>query len=128
MLSSASSAIPLASGKTASWFPPNAVAVKTSIVTNRCLLGIHERVVVFGRGRERFLYCARVRPAHEVHLRSGLVVRARCARAAERLLAHDRARWFVVDIEISGRVAQGRMGLVNRPAVVREHRAGERIR
>src|SRR5450755_1544874 len=108
MLISASSGIPLASGKTASWFPPNGTEVKTSSVTKRCLLGIHERVMVFGGGDERFLHRARVRPAHEVHLRSGLVVRARRARAAERLLSDDRARGLVVDIEISGGVAERR--------------------
>ena len=75
------------------------------------LLFAHERVLVVARRRERFLDRPRADPSHEVQLRAGLVVRARRARAAERLLADDRACGLVVDVEVAGGVAQRARGL-----------------
>ena len=49
---------------------------------------------------------ARRRPAHEVVRPARLVVRARRAAAAERLLADDGAGRLVVDVEVAGREAQ----------------------
>src|SRR5437660_1157590 len=45
------------------------------------------------------------RPADQIVPGAGLVVRTRPARSAERLLSHDRAGRFVVDVEIPGREA-----------------------
>src|SRR5690606_33417851 len=71
---------------------------------------------------------ARADPAHEVQLRTGLVVRARRARAAERLLTDDSARGLVVDVEVARGVAQRRRRLADRRTVAREDRARKRIR
>ena len=62
--------------------------------------------LIVARRRERLLDRPRAHPAHQVQLRAGLVVRARRARAAERLLADHRAGRLVVDVEVAGRVAQ----------------------
>src|SRR5512146_2892166 len=66
----------------------------------------HERIRVVERRRERLLDGARAHPAHEVQLRSRLVVRSRTARAAERLLPDDRAGGLVVHVEVARRVAE----------------------
>ena len=66
----------------------------------------HVWVAMIGRRCERLLDRARRRPAHQVPQRPGLVVRARGARAAERLLADDRAGRLVVDVEVAGREPQ----------------------
>ena len=68
--------------------------------------GPHERIAVVGRRHERLLDRARADPAQQVQLRAGLVVGARPAGAAERLLADDRAGRLVVDVEVAGGVAQ----------------------
>src|SRR5437762_7075080 len=92
----------------------------------RCsLLLRHEWISVIGGGRERLLDCARTHPAHEIQLRSRLVVRSGASRAAERLLADHRARRLVVDVEVSGGISQRECGLVHRTAIVREDRAGQ---
>src|SRR5579885_2298428 len=72
-------------------------------LVSRCLFFGHERIPVIRRRRERLLDRPRAHPAHEIALRSRLVVRARAARAAERLLPNHRARRLVVDVKVSGR-------------------------
>src|SRR5919204_3390086 len=67
---------------------------------------IHERIPVVPRRDERLLDRARADPADQVPHRPRLVVRARRARAAERLLADDRARRLVVHVEVAGGVAE----------------------
>src|SRR5262249_52296314 len=73
----------------------------------------HERIAPVPRGGEGLLDRARARPAHEVELGAGLVVRARGPRPPERLLAHHRPRRLVVDVEVAGGVAQGGGGLAH---------------
>ena len=51
------------------------------------LLARHDRISVVERRHERFLDDPRSHPARQIQLRSGLVVRARGARSAERLLS-----------------------------------------
>src|SRR4029450_6247540 len=82
---------------------------------------------IVGRA-ERFLDRARVYPANEVELRPGLVIGARRARPAERLLADDRTRRLVVDVVVAGRIAQCGAGLAERSPIAREDSAGQRIR
>ena len=89
---------------------------------------LHVRIAVVGRRRERLLDRARRDPADEVPQRARLVVGARRARAAERLLPDDGAGRLVVDVEVAGRVAQARARLVDRRALARPDRAGERVR
>ena len=91
-------------------------------------LRLQERVAVVRRRHERLLDRARRRPADEVPHRAGLVVRARGARAAERLLPDDRTGRLVVDVEVAGRVAQALPRRSTARAVAREDRAGERVR
>ena len=74
----------------------------------------HERIAVVPRRVEGLLDRPRADPAHQVQLRARLVVGARAARAAERLLADDRAGRLVVDVEVAGRVAQRRRRLDDR--------------
>ena len=66
----------------------------------------HVRVAVVGRRHERLLDRARRHPAHQVEDRAGLVVGAAGPRAAERLLADDRAGGLVVDVEVARREPQ----------------------
>src|SRR6266480_5997463 len=91
------------------------------------LLG-HERVPIVGRRRESFLDRAWTYPAHQIELRPGLVVGARPARSAERLLSNDRASWLVVDVEIPRRVAERQRCLANCLPVSAEHRARQCVR
>src|SRR5262245_21959531 len=91
-------------------------------------LRIHEGISVVGRRHVCLLDHTRARPADQVQERAGLVVRARRPRAAERLLADDRARRLVVDVEVAGRVDQGLRGGADRSAVAREHRSCEPVR
>src|SRR6188472_797150 len=65
--------------------------IRKSLPVAHLFLG-HEGVCVIRRRREGFLHRSRAYPPHEVHFRSGLVVGARGARAAKRLLPDDRAR------------------------------------
>ena len=88
----------------------------------------HVRVAVVRRRDERLLDRARRRPAQQVLRGAGLVVGARGAAAAERLLADDGAGRLVVDVEVAGGEAQplGRVG--DGGAVLGDDRAGERVR
>src|SRR5438105_6722133 len=91
------------------------------------LLLRHERIAIVARRREGFLHGALADPAHEVQLGSGLVVRARSTRAAERLLANNGAGGLVVDVEVASRVTQRAQRLPNTGAVAAEDRAGQRV-
>ena len=87
---------------------------------------LHVRVAVVGRRDERLLDRAGRRPAQQVQRRAGLVVGARGARPAERLLPDHRAGGLVVDVEVARRVAQPAAAAVqHRGAVVGDHRAGQ---
>src|SRR5215831_11014221 len=62
------------------------VAARRSPHAGRRSLFCHEWILVIERRRKRLLDRPRAHPAHEVQLRTCLVVRAGAARAAERLL------------------------------------------
>ena len=87
----------------------------------------HVRVVVVGGRDERLLDRPGRRPPQQVQRRTGLVVGARRAGTAERLLADDGAGGLVVDVEVARREAQPVLGLQHRVAIVGDHRAGQRI-
>src|ERR671934_1719911 len=89
---------------------------------------IHERVPVVPRRDERLLDGARADPADQVPNRPRLVVRARGARPAERLLADHRAGRLVVHVEVAGRVAELLACLLDRAALVREDSPREPVR
>src|SRR5207248_3669897 len=91
-------------------------------------VGFHERIAVVRRRDEGLLDRARADPADQVPHGAGLVVRARRACAAERLLADDRARRLVVDVEVAGRIAELLVGELERVEVAREDRPGETVR
>src|SRR2546429_3789597 len=86
-------------------------------------LRIHIGIPMIGRGRVRLFDAPRARPADQVQERPRLVVGARCTRAAERLLPHDRAGRLVVDVEVAGGVDQRVRGGAGRIAITREHSA-----
>src|SRR5262245_3196265 len=90
------------------------------------LLG-HEGVAVVERRAERLLDRAGAHPPDEVELGARLVVRARSPRAAERLLAHHRARGLVVHVEVARGLAQRRRGLADRRPILGEDRPRERV-
>src|ERR671930_2229248 len=73
-------------------------------------VGRHERVAVIRWRDERLLDRPWAHPADEIPHRPGLVVRARCTGAAERLLADDRAGRLVVDVEVPRRVPKLLLG------------------
>src|SRR5687767_6706415 len=87
----------------------------------------HEGIPVILRRNERLLDRPRADPADQVPHRAGLVVRTGRARAAERLLADDRACRLVVHVEVSRRVAQCLLGRRDGVAVLGEDRAGETV-
>ena len=63
---------------------------------------LHIRILVAASRNEGLLDGARNRPADEVELSAGLVVRTRLARAAERLQAdHGARRLVVLETEVS---------------------------
>src|SRR5919201_557544 len=72
-------------------------------------VGRHEGIAVVGRRDERLLDRARADPANQVPHRARLVVRPRCARAAERLLPDDRPGRLVVHVEVAGGVLRLRI-------------------
>ena len=76
---------------------------------------------------ERFLDRVGAEPADHVERGTRLIVGAGGTRAAERLLADDRAGAFIIDVEVTGGVAQGIFHLDDRRAVLREDRAGQGI-
>src|SRR5450756_1571011 len=86
------------------------------------------RITVVGRRDERLLDRAGRDPADQVEDRAGLVVGAARPGAAERLLADHRAGRLVVDVEITGRIAQPFGGLGDRGAIGGQDGAGERVR
>src|SRR6185437_1454569 len=91
-------------------------------------LGPEEWVAVVARRYERLLDRARADPADQVPHRAGLVVRARGARAAERLLAHHGPGRLVVDVEVAGGVAEPLPRGLDCTQVAREDGAGEAVR
>src|SRR5678815_5149586 len=95
-----------------------------------CLASLlrHERILIVRRRRKRLFDRPRAHPANEIQLRPGLVVRPARSRATERLLAYHRARRLVVDVEVSGRVSEGEVGLLDGATIRREHGTGERVR
>src|SRR4051812_49045396 len=105
---------------TSTWSSANPSNIRTEL--------IHERVAVVRRRDELLLDRARRDPADEVPHRAGLVIRAGRPRAAERLLADDRAGRLVVHVEVAGRVAEPVLGGLDGGAVLREHRAREPVR
>src|SRR5712691_13272394 len=70
----------------------------------------HEGVAVVRGRHEGFLDRARADPPDQVPHRARLVVRAGRTRAAERLLADNRAGRLVVDVEVAGRIAKLLLG------------------
>ena len=66
-------------------------------------------------------------PADQVPDRAGLVVRARGAGAAERLLPDDGAGRLVVDVEVAGGVAEAVRRLLDGRAILGEDRAGQPV-
>ena len=75
---------------------------------------------MIGRRDERLLDRPGRGPAQQVQRRTGLVVGARCAGAAERLLADDGPGGFVVDVEVPGGMPETLFRLQHRsPVVVR---------
>ena len=74
----------------------------------RRLFRAHERIPVVPRRAEVLLDRPRADPADQIQLRPGLVVGARRAGAAERLLADDRAGGLVVDVEVAGGIPERR--------------------
>ena len=87
----------------------------------------HVRVGVVGGRDERLLDRPGRRPAQQVQRRTCLVVGARRARAAERLLSDDRAGGLVVDVEVARGEAQPVLRGQHRGAVVGDHRPGQRV-
>src|SRR5229473_8061524 len=111
-----------------------AIAPSTSYRTFRscalravCRIRIHEGIPVVGRRHVGLLDHARARPADQVEERAGLVVGARCPRAAERLLPDHRAGRLVVDVEVAGGIDQRLRRGANRVAVACEHRPGQPV-
>src|SRR5439155_16801317 len=88
-------------------------------------LRIHIGIPVIGWRCVRLFDDPRACPADQVQERARLVVGARCTRAAERLLPHDRAGRLVVDVEVAGGVDQRVRGRAYRVAIASEHRARE---
>ena len=82
------------------------------------LLFCHERVSIIRRWRKSLLYRPGADPAHQVHLRSGLVVGPRPAGTAKGLLADYGSGRFVVDVEVAGGVAEVERGFADRAAVL----------
>src|SRR5438874_12174194 len=66
-------------------------------------------------------------PADQVEHAARLVIGAAGTPAAERLLTDDGSRRLVVLVEVAGGVAQRRIGLGHRRAVLREDGASKRI-
>src|SRR5207249_4576902 len=102
-------------------------ALAAAARTARTAVRVEERVAVVARRHERLLDRAWADPADQVPHRAGLVVRARGARAAERLLADDRAGRLVVDVEVAGRVLELLVRILDRRSVAREDGAGQAV-
>src|SRR5262245_43692626 len=77
-----------------------------AVPASAALLLRHEGIPVAGGRHERLLDAPHAGPPQQVHLRPRLVVGARGAAAAERLLTDHRAGRLVVDVEVAGGVAQ----------------------
>src|SRR2546423_8273616 len=90
-------------------------------------LRIHEGIPVIGRRHVRLLDDTRAGPADQVQERARLVVRSRCARAAEWLLPDDRAGGLVVDVEVAGGVDKRFRCGADRVAIARENPPREAI-
>src|SRR5919197_5344536 len=69
-------------------------------------VGSHERIAEVRRRHERLLDGARAHPADQVPHRAGFVVRARGARAPERLLRDYGAGRLVVQVQVPRGVAE----------------------
>jgi hypothetical protein len=89
---------------------------------------LHERIAIIRRRVEVLLDRPRADPADQIELRPRLVVGARRTRAAERLLADDRAGRLVVDVEVPCGVAERGGGFADRAPILRENRARQRVR
>src|SRR3954453_1989763 len=89
---------------------------------------VHVGEMVVGRRVERLLDRPRRGPPQQVRGGAGLVVGAGRARAAEGLLADDRAGRLVVDVEVAGGEAQAVLGPGHGAPVLRDHRAGQGVR
>ncbi len=88
----------------------------------------HKRILVIRRRKEILFNRAGGGPADQVQQAAGFVVGAGGSAAAEWLLAYYGAGRFVVDIEITGGVAQGALGQQDCVAVSGEDRSGESVR
>src|SRR5690606_34562442 len=88
----------------------------------------HVRVGVVRRGYEVLLDHSWRDPPEQVVPGAGLVVGPACPGAPEGLLADDRAGRLVVEVEVARRVPQGLGRPGGGPLVVREDRAGQRVR
>src|SRR6476620_3402747 len=83
--------------------------VMTFPVVDRTLL-LEVGVAVVRHPQVVFRRAPRAGETNQVPHRAGLVVGARRARTADRLLADDGAGGLVVDVEVAGRVPQGGVG------------------
>src|SRR6266404_4991818 len=87
----------------------------------------HERIPWITWGHVVLLDRPGAGPADQVEHAAGLVVGAAGTAPAEWLLAHDGPGGFVVLVKVAGGVAQRRIGLGQRRAILREDGAGERV-
>src|SRR5215217_8622976 len=88
---------------------------------------LHVRVVVIGRRYERLLDGPGRRPPQQVERGARLIVGARSARAAERLLPDDGAGRLVVDIEVARGEPQPVLCLQHCLPVVGDDRSRQRV-
>src|SRR5262249_38879277 len=96
--------------------------------TRRPLLRSPEWIGPPGRWHESLFGGWGGNPPHKIEGRARLVVGPRSPAASERLLAHYRARRFVVDVEVSRREAQLAKRSLDGLAISREDGSGQRIR
>lgn len=91
------------------------------------LLNLIAGILDLGSRRELLLDAAGADEAGQKVQAAGLVVGARGAGAAERLLADDGSRALAVDVKVAGAVAQGVLGVDDGVAVRREDGAREAV-
>ena len=77
------------------------------------LFRTHKRIPIISRRNKVLFDRADAYPTQQVKNRTSLVICAARARSSERLLPHDRACRFVIDIEIACRESQSAMSVRN---------------
>src|SRR5262245_20170762 len=95
---------------------------------SRRLRLIQEWVAPMRGGNELLFQRARRHPAHQVPRAARFVIGRRRAAAAERLSSDDRAGRLVVDVEVARRAHEALRQIGDDFAILREDRAGERVR